>query len=124
MVIYSSKKVIDVKWIFKVKLSPNGEITKYKERLLAKEFLQKHGIDFNEVYAPISKLDKIILVVVIATYKLRKMHQLDVKLDFLNGLLEDEVNVKQPPGFEVKGQERNVYKVRKTLYGLKKIPRA
>lgn len=47
-----------------------------------------------------------------------------MKLDFLNGLLEDEVNVKQPPGFEVKGQEGNVYKVRKTLYGLKKIPRA
>ncbi|MCI54169.1 reverse transcriptase, partial [Trifolium medium] len=95
----------------------------YKARLVAKGFLQKHGLDFNEVFAHVARLETIRLVVVIASYKGWPMHQLDVKSAFLNGPLEEEVYVKQPPGFEIKGQEEKVYKLKKALYGLKQAPR-
>ncbi|GAU51473.1 hypothetical protein TSUD_95880 [Trifolium subterraneum] len=120
----TDKKAIDVKWIYKLKLRPNGEIAKCKARLVARGFLQKAGIDFNEVYAPVARLETIRIVVAIAAYNGWKMHQLDVKSAFLNGPLEEEVYVKQPPGFEVKGQEQKVYRLRKALYGLKQAPRA
>ena len=120
----TNKKPIDVKWIYKVKQRPNGEIAKYKARLVAIGFLQQPGIDFNEVYAPVARIKKIRIVVSIAAYRGWKMHQLDVKSAFLNGPLEEEVYVTQPPGFDVKGQESKVYRLRKALYGLKQAPRA
>ncbi|GAU44851.1 hypothetical protein TSUD_112250 [Trifolium subterraneum] len=120
----TDKRAIDVKWIYKLKLRPNGEIAKYKARLVSRGFLQKAGIDFNEVYAPVARLETIRIVVAIAAYNGWKMHQLDVESAFLNGPLEEEVYVKQPPGFEVKGQEQKVYRLRKALYGLKQAPRA
>ncbi|MCI29822.1 pentatricopeptide repeat-containing protein, partial [Trifolium medium] len=102
----------------------NGEIAKYKARLVAKGFLQKPDLDFNEVFTPVARLETIRLVVAIASYKDWAMHQLDVKSAFLNGPLKEEVYVKQPPGFEIKGQEEKVYKLKKDLYGLKQAPRA
>ncbi|PNX54537.1 putative copia-type polyprotein, partial [Trifolium pratense] len=69
-------ETIDVKWIYKLKLRPNGEIAKYKARLVARGFLQKAGIDFNEVYAPVARLETIRIVVTIAAYNGWKMHQL------------------------------------------------
>jgi glycine cleavage system H lipoate-binding protein len=119
-----NKRPIDVKWVFKLKMKPSGEIAKYKARLVAKGFLQKPRLDFNEVFALVARLETIRLVVAVATYKGWAMHQLDVKSVFLNGPLEEEVYVKQPPGFEIKGQEQKVYKLNKTLYGLKQAPRA
>ncbi|KAK2365584.1 putative mitochondrial protein [Trifolium repens] len=119
-----NKRPIDVKWVFKLKMKPNGEIAKYKARLVAKGFLQKQGLDFNEVFAPVARIETIRLVVAIATYKNWSMHQLDVKSAFLNGPLDEEVYVKQPPGFEIKGQENKVFKLKKALYGLKQAPRA
>src|SRR6187399_2543367 len=80
-----NKRPIDVKWVFKLKMKPNGEIAKYKARLVAKGFLQKQGLDFNEVFAPVARIETIRLVVAIATYKNWSMHQLDVKSAFLNG---------------------------------------
>ncbi|WJX39555.1 DNA helicase [Trifolium repens] len=119
-----NKRPIDVKWVFKLKMKPIGEIAKYKARLVAKGFLQKHGLDFNEVFAPVARIETIRLVVAIATYKSWSMHQLDVKSAFLNGPLDEEVYVKQPPGFEIIGQENKVFKLKKALYGLKQAPRA
>jgi hypothetical protein len=86
-----NKRPIDVKWVFKLKMKPNGEIAKYKARLVAKGFLQKQGLDFNEVFAPVARIETIRLVVAIATYKNWSMHQLDVKSAFLNGPLDEEV---------------------------------
>lgn len=86
---------------------------------MASSFLQKPGIDFDKVYALVERLETIIIVVSKATYKGWKIHQLDIKSSFLNGPLEDEVNVSQPPGFEIKRHESKVYRLRKALNGLK-----
>lgn len=123
LVSHLRKKVIDVKWFYKLKLIPNGEIANYKAMLVAKGFLQRPGIDFNEVYAPIYRLETIRIIVEIAKNKGWKMHQLDVKFIFLNGPLEEEVYAKKPPMFEIKGKEGKVYKLRNILYGLKQSPR-
>lgn len=93
----SIKKPIDLKWVYKLKRRTNGEISKYKERLVARGFLQKPGIDFNEVYTPVAILETIRIVVSKATYRGWKMHQLDVKSAFLNVPLKEEVYVSQPP---------------------------
>jgi hypothetical protein len=72
----------------------------------------------------VARIETVRLVVAVATYKGWTMHQLDVKSAFLNGPLKEEVYVKQPPGFEIKGQEQKVFKLKKALYGLKQAPRA
>ncbi|GAU38708.1 hypothetical protein TSUD_396360 [Trifolium subterraneum] len=119
------KKAIAVKWVYKVKMSPQGEITRHKARLVAKGFLQREGIDYEEVYAPVARIETIRLVVAMANSNNWSIHQMDVKCAFLkNGPLSEEVFVKQPPGFEVKGQTNKVYKLHKALYGLKQAPRA
>nr|KYP69348.1 Retrovirus-related Pol polyprotein from transposon TNT 1-94 [Cajanus cajan] len=118
------KKSIDVKWVYKVKEKPKGEVAKYKARLVAKGFLQKAGIDYGDVFAPVARIETVRLVVALASLKGWPMYQLDVKSAFLNGEIEEEVYVAQPPGFKIKGQEEKVYKLRKDLYGLKQAPRA
>ncbi|KAK2398342.1 putative mitochondrial protein [Trifolium repens] len=118
------KKKIDVKWVFKVKLNPDGTISKHKARLVARGFLQKHGIDYNEVFAPVARIETVRLVVALACRNKWLLYHLDVKSAFLNGPLEEEVFVSQPPGFEIKGKENMVYKLYKALYGLKQAPRA
>jgi transposase InsO family protein len=118
------KKKIDVKWVFKVKLNPDGTISKHKARLVARGFLQKHGIDYNEVFAPVARIETVRLVVALACKNKWLLYHLDVKSAFLNGPLEEEVFVSQPPGFEIKGKENMVYKLYKALYGLKQAPRA
>ena len=117
------KKPIAVKWVYKVKKNPKGEICKYKARLVAKGFLQKAGTDFNEVFAPIARMETMRIITAIASQKGWYMHHMDVKSAFLNGPLE-EIYVSQPPGFEIKGSEEKVYKLNKALYDLKQAPRA
>jgi len=112
------------KWIFKVKLNPDGSVSKYKVRLVARGFLHRYGVDYNEVFAPIARLETIRLVVALASSKSWSLSHLDVKSAFLNGPLEEDMYVTQPPGFEVSGKEHMVYKLHKTLYGLKQVPRA
>lgn len=87
-----------MKWVLKLELRPNGEFSKHKARLVARGLLQNPGIDLDEVYAPMARLKTIRIVVSTTTYKGWKIHQLDVKLSFLNGPLE-EVYVSQPPEF-------------------------
>ncbi|CAL9030392.1 unnamed protein product [Prunus brigantina] len=97
---------------------------KNKARLVAKGYSQKPGIDFNETFAPVARLDTIRILVALATQKGWKLFQLDVKSAFLNGVLHEEVYVDQPPGFVVKNREDGVYRLKKALYGLKQAPRA
>jgi hypothetical protein len=118
------KKTIDLKWVFKTKLKPDGRISKHKARLVARGFLQKQGIDYNEVFAPVARHETIRLVVALANMKNWPMYHLNVKSAFLNGPLEETVYVTQPPGFEITGRENLVYKLHKALYGLKQAPRA
>ncbi|WVZ20115.1 hypothetical protein V8G54_007437 [Vigna mungo] len=118
------KRAIEVKWIFKTKYKPSGEIAKLKARLVANGFLQQQGVDYTDVYAPVARLETVRLVVVVAVFSSWRIQQLDVKSAFLNGPLEEEVYVRQPPGFEKKGEEQKVYRLNKALYGLKQAPRA
>ncbi|KAK2454958.1 hypothetical protein QL285_002459 [Trifolium repens] len=120
----SDKKAIDVKWVYKAKQNPEGKIIKYKARLVAKGFLQKQGLDYDEVFSPVARHETIRLVIALACSRRWPLFHLDVKSAFLNGPLEEDVYVKQPPGFELKGKDDKVLKLHKALYGLKQAPRA
>jgi hypothetical protein len=99
-------------------------IVKHKARLVAKGTAQKAGIDYDEVYAPVARLDSVRLLLALAAQEGSHVHHLDVKSAFLNGDLQEEVYVTQPPGFESQGQEHKVLRLNKALYGLKQAPRA
>jgi len=118
------KRPIGLKWVFKLKKNAEGEIIKYKARLVAKGYVQKQGIDFEEVFAPVARLDTVRMILALAANRGWQVHHLDVKTSFLNGDLEEEVYVSQPKGFEVKGKEKCVLKLSKALYGLRQAPRA
>jgi hypothetical protein len=117
------KKAISVKWIFKLKTNPDGSIAKHRARLMARGFLQRQGIDFTEVYAPVARMETIRLVVAITSSYGWTLFHMDVKSAFLNGPLQEEVYVLQPPGFEIEPNKNMVYKLEKALYGLKQDPR-
>ena len=86
--------------------------------------MQKPGLDYNETFAPVARLDTIRTLIALAAQRSWKLFQLDVKSAFLNGILQEEVYVDQPEGFVIKGKEDKVYKLYKALYGLKQAPRA
>nr|GEW14323.1 ribonuclease H-like domain, reverse transcriptase, RNA-dependent DNA polymerase [Tanacetum cinerariifolium] len=117
-------KAIGLKWVFKTKKDANGNIIKHKARLVAKGYIQKHGIDFEEVFAPVARMETIRLLLAIAANNKWEVHHLDVKSAFLHGDLKEEVYVTQPEGF-IKGQDKGkVYRLIKSLYGLRQAPRA
>jgi hypothetical protein len=118
------KDVTGVKWVYKTKYNVDGKVAKHKARLVAKGFTQKLGIDFNETFAPMARLDTIRMVLSIAAQNKWKVYQMDIRSTFLNGILEEEVYVNQPPGYEVLGEEHKVCRLKKALYGLKQAPRA
>jgi hypothetical protein len=112
-------KAIGTKWVWKNKEGEKGEVVKNKSRLVAQGFSQKEGIDYEETFAPVAHLEVIRIPLAFSMAKGFKLHQMDVKNAFLNGVLEEEVYVRQPPGFESKKYPHRVYKLRKVLYGLK-----
>jgi hypothetical protein len=99
-------------------------VTRNKARLLAKGYSQVEGLDFDETYAPVARLESIRILHAYATYHGFKLYQMDVKSAFLNGPIKEEVYVEQPPGFEDSEYPNHVYKLSKALYGLKQAPRA
>ena len=118
------QKIIGLKWIYKLKKDANGKVIRYKARLVAKGYVQEHGIDFDEVYAPVTRLETVRLLLALAAKNQWEVHHLDVKTTFLNGDITEDVYVAQPEGFERRGQEHLVYKLSKALYGLRQAPRA
>jgi hypothetical protein len=118
------KKPIGLKWVFKLKRDADGNITRYKARLMVKGYVQRAGIDFDEVFAPVARLESVRFILAIAAHYGWTVHHLDVKSAFLNGDLVEEVYVEQPPRFVVRGKEGRVYKLHKALYGLRQAPRA
>lgn len=112
-------KAIGLKWVFKLKRNCDGSINKHKARIVAKGYVQRHGIDFDEVFAPVARIETIRFIISIAASNDWEVHHLDVKTAFLNDELKEEVYVTQPEGFEIKGSEDKVYKLKKALYGLK-----
>ena len=112
-------KAIDVKWVYKIKVKVNGEIDRYKARLVAKGFEQREGYDYGEIFFPIARMETVRLIIALAAQRQWKIHQMDVNSAFLNGPLDEEVYVKKPSGFIQSGKEEKVYRLTKTLYGLK-----
>ena len=117
-------KAIGLKWIFKVKRNSDGSINKYKARLVAKGYIQRHGVDFDEVFAPVARIETVRFLIAMAASRGWEIHHLDVKTVFLHGDLKEEVYVSQPEGFVTNGKENKVYKLKKALYGLRQAPRA
>jgi hypothetical protein len=117
-------KPIGTKWVPKNKEGEKGEVVRNKSRLVAQGFSQKEGVDYEKTFAPVARLEAIRILLAFSVAKGFKLHQMDVKSAFLNGVLEEEVYVRQPSGFESEKYPHRVYKLRKALYGLKQAPRA
>nr|GEY14300.1 integrase, catalytic region, zinc finger, CCHC-type, peptidase aspartic, catalytic [Tanacetum cinerariifolium] len=115
--------VITLKWIYKVKLFELGGILKNKARLVARGYRQEEGIDFEESFAPVARLEAIRIFLAFAAQKNMLVYQMDVKTAFLNDNLREEVYVSQPDGFVDADNPNHVYKLKKALYGLKQAPR-
>jgi hypothetical protein len=117
-------RVITLKWVFKLKRDEAGAIVKHKARLVARGFVQREGIDFDDTFAPVTRMESVRLLFALVAQKGWRVHHTDVKSAFLNGDLNEEVYVHQPPGFVIPGKEGNVLCLRKALYGLRQAPRA
>nr|GEV26459.1 putative retrotransposon protein [Tanacetum cinerariifolium] len=116
--------VITLKWIYKVKLDELGGILNNKSRLVARGYRQEEGIDFEESFSPVARLEAIRIFLTYAAHKNMVVYQMDVKTAFLNGNLREEVYVSQSDGFVDQDNPNHVYKLKKALYGLKQAPRA
>ncbi|CAJ2662295.1 unnamed protein product [Trifolium pratense] len=116
--------VIGTKWVYKNKTDENGDITRNKARLVAQGYTQIEGVDFDETFALVARLESIRLLLAVACILKFKLYQMDVKSAFLNGYLNEEVYVEQPKGFVDPSFPNHVYKLKKALYGLKQAPRA
>ena len=112
-------KTLRCKWIFKKKMKEDGSIEKYKTRLVVKGYKQKEGLDYFDIYSPVTRITFIQMLIAIATRNNFEIHQMDVKTTFLNGELDEEIYMEQPEGFNVLGQTKKVCWLIKSLYGLK-----
>ncbi|GJY95785.1 retrovirus-related pol polyprotein from transposon TNT 1-94 [Tanacetum coccineum] len=107
-----------------VKTDESGGVLKNKARLVTQGFRQEEGIDFEESFAPVARIEAIRIFVANAAYKNMIIYQMDVERAFLNGEFKEEVYVSQPEGFVDQDNPSHVYKLKKALYGLKQAPRA
>jgi len=120
----SEHTIFGLKWIYRNKLDEDGKVTRNKARLVALGYCQQEGIDYDETFAPVARLESIRILLAYACALNFKLYQMDVKSAFLNGFIKEDVYVSQPPGFENYDKPNHVYKLKKALYGLKQAPRA
>ena len=116
------KKAIGCRWIYKVKYNADGSVNRYKARLIAKGYAQTHGVDYEETFALLAKMMALWTVIALVVAKGWHLHQMDVKNAFLQGKLEEEVYMIQPPSFESRVQLNVVCHLKTPLYGLKQAP--
>ncbi|KAJ9552644.1 hypothetical protein OSB04_016689 [Centaurea solstitialis] len=117
------KSIIGLKWIFRNKKDENDLIIRNKARLVAKGYRQQEGIDYDETFAPVARIEAIRIFLAYAAHKNMTAYQMDVKCAFLNGVLQEEVYVEQPEGFVDPRYPNHVYVLDNALYGLKQAPR-
>jgi hypothetical protein len=117
------QNVMGTKWVFRNKQDEHGVVTRNKARLVAKGYSQVEGLDFDETFAPVARLESIRILLAYDTHHGFKLYQIDVKSALLNVPIKEEVYVEQPPGFEDEKYHNHVYKLHKILYGLKQAPR-
>jgi hypothetical protein len=118
------QNVVGTKWVFRNKQDEHVVVTINKARLVAKGYAQVAGLDFEETFAPVARLESIQILLAYAAHHSFRLYQMDVKSAFLNGPIKEEVYMEQPPGFEDDRYPDHVYKLFKALYGLKQAPRA
>jgi len=115
--------VISCKWVFNVKRRQNGKIDKYKARLVARGFEQRHGIDYDQIYAPVARIETIRLMLALSVEENLHIQQMDVVTAYIQGDLADEIYMKQPPMFEIESKCQKVCKLLRPIYGLKQSGR-
>ncbi|GJU52745.1 putative ribonuclease H-like domain-containing protein [Tanacetum coccineum] len=120
----NGKRVIDTKWVYRNKKDERGIVIKNKARLVAEGYTQEEGIDYDEFFAPVARIEAIRLFLAYASFKDFVVYQMDIKSAFLYGKIEEEVYVCQPLGFEDPNFPDRVYKIEKALYDLHQAPRA
>jgi hypothetical protein len=118
------QNIVETKWVFRNKQDEFGVVTRNKARLVAEGYLQVEGLDFEETFSLVDRLESICILLAYATHHDFKLYQMNVKSVFLNESIKEEVYMEQPPGFEDQEYPNHVYKLHKALYGLKQAPRA
>ena len=115
--------IVGSKWVFKTKRNASGEIERYKARLVAQGYSQEQGTDYDEVYAPVARFTSIRSVLAISNALDLTVHQMDVQTAYLNGVLEEDIYMRQPEGFKDEKHPQMVCKLNRSLYGLKQSAR-
>jgi hypothetical protein len=118
------QNVVGTKWVFHNKQDEHEVVTRNKARLVAKGYAQVAGLDFEETFAPVARLESIRILLAYVAHHSFRLFQMNVKSAFFNGPIKEEVYVEQPPGFEDDRYPDHVFKLSKALYGLKQSPRA
>lgn len=117
----SDRNIVDCKWVFTIKHDELGRPTRYKARLVARGFTQEYLIDYDETFAPVARISSFRIIMSLANQYGLKIHHMDVKTAFLNGVLKEEIYMRAPPGLACAGNQ--VCRLNRAIYGLKQAAR-